>query len=1335
MVLKIHQKSSVQRWLWGSLCCSATLLIMPPTSAATKVAQSDGQSPVIVTIKASPLAQTPAPPDPSTPSTLPAPIEAVPTPSEPSTPQPSPEFEPRVLVSEVSVIGVEGQLLDEVFQTIRIRPGWTTTRTELQEDINAINATGYFSNVRAVPEDTPLGVKVTFEVQLNPVFQKVQLEGATLLPEVIVADAFSRQYGQVLNLGKLQEGIKKVNQWYQDNDYVLAQVINEPQVTPDGIVTLQVLEGVIEDIQVRFVDGEGKEEAANGNPVQGRILPSTIVSALKLKPGDILNRATVEQNLEQVLSLGGFEDVKLAIKPGQDPRKVIVVAKVVEIEETAANFRRLAKKLVAEVEKESDKPKAEETAKRAIAFYQKALKLLQADRAVTEEAKTLNELAVFYRSREQYPQALDTFERSLTIGKTINAPRWQAYTLFQIARTYDVSGDKDRAIDLYKQAQSRLHAIKTLPTEIGPVEQQLASEEAAAQFFVERSSDKGVKLNLDLKGPPMHFDGFVPMMTFVLLMNQSETYRSVGEYQQSLYTLNQVQLMLPSLLSDAKQHAQSAAVATPSEPKNLEALSLFPLLGMGMVYADLGQAGRAQDILSQIQQELPKDPFILNTLSSIANVAIAKTDNQQVLTAFVDQVTQAFADIQDPQAKAFSLILVGLLNQQVDQNQKAVEAYQQAVSLLATNSNPALKQFRASAFNSMGEVWAKMGKPSRALDAYQQALALQKEFSNRGGQATTLYNIGMAQLDNKTYDAALESFNQALSLNVELKDPQKEADTRLGVAIAERGRGNFSQARSQVEQAISSLESSSVQAAAPVENQTVTNVNKSIGFQSYIDLATYFASKQNYYQFYVDLLMQQHWQQPTAGYAIQAFEASERSRARSLLGILRSANDRPPQQDLSNQYSRDATLDQPPNLAIIQQQLLDNDTLLLEYVLGDERSYVWAVDKKGFAAYELPSRATIEAAARSFYNFLTVPSQRLRPTKATRAGIVLSQILLGPVASKLRQRQLVIVADGFLQYLPFGALPVPKPVQARSIVPSKQIQPSQSTTMMVRPDDVSAWEPLLMQNEVVSLPSVSTLSVIRRLWGDRPRPSKNLAVLADPVFSPTDERLARAISQPASQPKEASPTIVPPTAASPLLGYSKVDQFYPRLKGTAQEAQQILALVPAAERLESLGFAATRQIAVSPDLGQYRILHFATHGLLDSSDPARSGVIFSIFNSQGELQRSSLTTIDVFKLKLGADLVVLSGCRTGLGKEVQGEGLIGLTGGLMYAGARRVLVSLWSVDDEVTSELMTRFYRGMLQDKLVPSKALRAAQLSMQQDPRWQSPYYWAAFTLQGDWR
>jgi len=553
----------------------------------------------------------------------------------------------------------------------------------------------------------------------------------------------------------------------------------------------------------------------------------------------------------------------------------------------------------------------------------------------------------------------------------------------------------------------------------------------------------------------------------------------------------------------------------------------------------------------------------------------------------------------------------------------------------------------------------------------------------------------------------------------------------------------------------------------------------------------------SYYEFYADLLMRLHKQQPSAGFDRVALEASERGRARSLLEMLSEAsadirqgvdpallereralqarlNARSQVQMklLAGKHSEDqaiaiatevqqltaefqqvqaeirqkspsyAALTQPRPLSFaeIQTQVLDTETVLLEYSLGAERSYLWLMTTNSVTSYELPARDEIEKAARELYELLKSPSKwapkeslsalrssdrppaqksddqrnadqtsRKAPDVATR----LTQALLVPVASQIAGKRLLIVADGALQYIPFGALPI--------------IDPESSN---------AGYRPLIADHEIVTLPSASTLSVLRAEVKDRKPAEKLIALLADPVFEKNDERVKSTarIARSGNGAGQRHRGLGLDKAAGDVQ-VADAELQIPRLPATRDEAKAIMALAPAQTSKQALDFNASLQTATSAELSQYRYVHFATHGFLDAVHPELSGIVLSLVDENGNPQDGFLRAHEVYNLKLPAELIVLSACQTGLGKEVKGEGLVGLTRGFMYAGAPRVVVSLWSVNDEATAELMARFYRGMLQDKLRPAAALRAAQVSLMKEKQWQSPFYWASFTLQGEWR
>jgi CHAT domain-containing protein len=521
--------------------------------------------------------------------------------------------------------------------------------------------------------------------------------------------------------------------------------------------------------------------------------------------------------------------------------------------------------------------------------------------------------------------------------------------------------------------------------------------------------------------------------------------------------------------------------------------------------------------------------------------------------------------------------------------------------------------------------------------------------------------------------------------------------------------------------------------------------------------ASYRATAEQAYEFYIDVLMQQKLD-------AEALHASERGRARSLLehlsearidirqgvdaaliekerDLMRVLNAKAQlemrvktrkgsseelatlqreisvledeyQQVLaairksSPQYSA-LTQPQPLDLKGIQRQL-DPNTVLLEYSLGEQRSYAWVVTPDSLKTYALPKRQDIEnvvrrvngsLAARSTTVFESPAQRRERIAAADaefeKAASELSRMILAPAAGDFGTKRLVVVADGALQYVPFAALPV---------APNR---------------------PLIVDHELVSLPSASAFALQRQILANRPLAPETVAVIADPVFSTNDARL-----NPGARVNESAATRIIEHGPGGPGGQLSI----PRLPFTRWEADRILAVSPAGSTLKAVGFNANRAVAGNGELSRYRYVHFATHGYVDTARAGFSAVVLSMFDKEGKPQDGFLRTHDIYNLKLPAELVVLSACETGLGKEVTGEGLEGLTRAFMYAGARRVVVSLWNVNDKATASLMQRLYTGMLRSNRTPAAALRAAQIEMLRTRQWQSPYFWAPFVMQGEW-
>ena len=715
---------------------------------------------------------------------------------------------------------------------------------------------------------------------------------------------------------------------------------------------------------------------------------------------------------------------------------------------------------------------------------------------------------------------------------------------------------------------------------------------------------------------------------------------------------------------------------------------------------------------------------------------------------YYEQVLPLKAAINDRRLWAVTLANMGNVYNLLGEPQKALEYLNEALAVARDNKD---RRTEAVALTHTGTAYSSLRKHSEAVEYLERALQLRIAVSDRQGEAITLNHLGRAFEVWKEPQKALDHYGKALPIWRAVGDRNGEVAALYGMARAESNLDNLRGANQLTESALAIINTLRTKVASR-------------------DLrASYFASVQDIYKLHIDLLMRLHRHQPAAGFDVAALKAYEQARARSLIDMLAEASadirqgvdpgllerERSLRQtvnaeaelqmrlfggqhteesasaarrkieelltqllaieaELKARSPRYAALTQPAPLGLteIQKVVTDDSTLLLEYSLGEERSYLWAVTATSFSSYELPPRATIEAAARRCYELLTARNQfvkfetadekRKRVEQADAdypsAATALSKMLLGPVAAQLASKRLLVVPDGALEYLPFAALTVPD--QAAS---------SQKT-----------FVPLMVHHEVTSIPSASTLAVLRQeLYGRAPA-KKVVAVFADPVFDKADERVTGASSR--------------NTGEHHVAPAEDEAQALPRLPYTRQEAEAILALAPSTGRKAALGFEANRTAAMSEDLIKYRIIHFATHSFLNTTYPELSGIALSMFDRQGKPQEGFLRSHEVFNLKLGAELVVLSGCRTGLGKEVKGEGLYGMTRGFMYAGSKRVLVSLWDVQDQATARLMTDFYRGLLGPKRPhTAAALRAAQIAIWREGRWQAPYYWAGFVLQGE--
>ncbi len=973
----------------------------------------------------------------------------------------------------------------------------------------------------------------------------------------------------------------------------------------------------------------------------------------------------------------------------------------------------------------------QQSLREAIEKYKTAMSLFKAAGERKDEASMLGYIGYVHQQLKQWAEAIESYTNALALHRAIGNREGEAVTLYNIARIYDSSNNKLKAIDFFNQALDVYRATND------------RRGEAVTLHFIASA----------------HFSLNESAKSLDFYAHALAAYRATGNRQgeaQVLSSIGGVYLALNENQKAVDFYNSALPLYRATGDRRGEASALN---GIGRSHSASGQYQKALDLYAEvisICRAITERAGEALALSHTAGIYSELGDYQRALD-FYEQALAVYRASNNRRGEAVALHNIGRIYISLSEPQRALDCFNQSLALIRASGD---QRSEASVLNGIASAYVLMNEIQKALDFYNQALALNRASGNRQGEAAALNNLGRAHLSLGYTEKAIDFHNEALKLIRAVKDSRGEAQMLYNLARAHRAAGNLAQARSDSEYAIR---------IAEALRQGVSGDQLR---------ASFFASVRNFYDLNVDLLMQLNRQDPSKGLDSLAFETSERARARSLLELLAEARadirqgveatllmrerglgeligakaERQTQmlsgkhtaeqaaaaakeiESLLTEYQqvqsqirstspRYAALTQPrpAGLNDIQRQVLDRDTLILQYALGEERSYLWAVSPTSLTSYELPRRADIESAARRFYELL-----RGRGEAETRgrgeleeASHQLSRMLLSPVADRLESKRLVIVADGILHYIPFAALSVPEPQSSETR--------RETIVESPRPRVPASYVPLIMRHEIISLPSASVLAEMRReLEGRKPAPGA-VAVFADPVFSTDDTRLK---SPGKPQMDERSLTRDLERAMQDVGGAG-----FPRLPFSRREAEAIIASAPRQQSIKATDFEASRGAATSLDLSNYRIIHFATHGLLNSLHPELSGIVLSMVDQKGQPQNGFLRLHEVYNLKLPAELVVLSACQTGLGKEVRGEGLVGLTRGFMYAGAARIVASLWKVDDAATADMMKRFYRGIFVKRLRAAAALREAQIEMWKEERWQSPYYWAAFVLQGEWK
>ena len=762
----------------------------------------------------------------------------------------------------------------------------------------------------------------------------------------------------------------------------------------------------------------------------------------------------------------------------------------------------------------------------------------------------------------------------------------------------------------------------------------------------------------------------------------------------------------------------------------------------------------------QRQGDLAKQAQILNNLGRLSSAE----GSIHRASSYYREAEERWKELGDGRRQAIALNNLGGLYTLLGEPETALSFLAEARKRLSDDDTKSL----GTNLKLSGDALLQTGQLEQAVARYRGALALFQRLGDDTSFGHCLIGIARSQIQAGRFAHASQTLDEALQHFASLKDPRGRAIALHDLGIANYRAGFLDQALQHHEQALQEVraqedpiaqganlfriaqldrEQDRLEQAHEKMALAVRIVEQVRGQTHRTDLkSSFFAARHEYYDAWIDILWQLHGRSPEQGFERTALEVSERSRARGLLDSLAAIRKERPQASAHLEAQRDQLLRQlelaehrarrlrrsgedpralleqereihrlldlhrqlekdqqqpfqPPQVAPLDfeamQSTLDDDTVLLHFDLGPQRSLVWLLHRGLLRSAELPAASELELEIRRTYAMLETSHFQLARSRSRELQKRLGTLLLEPLAPLPEAGRLLVSPEGPLHYIPFGALENP-----------------------------ATGRLLLEDYEVVRTPSISALRSLRARSGtDSPSPERRgvLAIVADPVFDVSDPRLAA----------------VHPGLPEPLLDNGDTqrrEQEFPRLPSTAIEALEIQALLAPGQRSWlGLGFAAHREAVLEGSFRDHRILHFATHAIIHDRHPELSRLVLSRFDATGRPLEGDLRALDLSRLSTRADLVVLSACRSALGAQIHGEGLVGLTSIFFRAGARSVLVSLWSVDDVATADLMKRFYTYLLHQDLPPSSALRRAQLDLRQFPRYEAPFFWAGFVLQGD--
>ncbi|MEA2563521.1 MAG: hypothetical protein QOH06_5025 [Acidobacteriota bacterium] len=944
----------------------------------------------------------------------------------------------------------------------------------------------------------------------------------------------------------------------------------------------------------------------------------------------------------------------------------------------------------------------QDSKEKALAKLQESLALWQSIGDRKGEVAVLNSIGAIHRSLGKTVFALALYSRALALTRQAGDRQGEA-------QTWNNLGVAHHQLSQYKVAIQELQEARRIWEELddpgelantlyclGVLQYDSDEQEAALESF-NRALDLRRKVNLTA-GQALVLTGIASI------------YRERGAGDKAL-----------------ELYRQALDLSRSEKDRNDEA---NVLQNMASIYLRRGEVQEALELYTDalaIHRDLGNRAPEGRVLSYLGATSLYLGDREQAL-AYYTQALQINRELGNEVWEGYTLRDIGWVYDLRGEPGVALEHYTRANEIGLKLKD---RRLQATSIHGMGRAQRALGAPREAVALLERAAAFFQETGSAMGEINAMVDLGLAYQALPDPQRAAELFYRARDLSRQRKTLVAEAGAQSAVARLERDRGNLPAAAAAIEEALRIVES--IRPKVATQRQRVS----------------FFASRREYYDFYVDLQMRLHERDPAGGHLEAALAVSEKARARGLLDLLSegridvrrgiSAELKQREEEIENRISLlqgdllddlsregkqapriEGELDRAeeereriewqiqrehPHYAAFRnpgplsperiQGMLDGRTALLEYTVGKECSYLFVVTRDGLEGFRLPPAAELDELVETLRGTLEDPGRRYR-ARYIEVAYRLYEMLLAPAREVLRDKpHLIVSPDGPLLLLSFEAL-------------------------LTSPDSsgssYAGLSYLIREKSVSYIPSASVFAELG-------------ASAEGAVVTASGAGLFLGFADPAYD--RASPA--PGPAAAGPLARTLQDAGLPspqRLTHSRGELLEIASLFPPGQvRSYFDGDASEENVKENPDLRNARWLHFAVHGFVDEARPEYSGLVLSL---DGDSRENGLLQVyEIFNLELSADLVVLSACDTALGKNVRGEGLLGVSRAFLYAGAASVAVSLWQVADTSTSELMVRFYRHLMAngDK---AEALRLSKLELIQEGRYDRPYYWAPFILIG---